>query len=616
MTLIEHWQIAVPSILHRGAALPTSIDDQVIDLSISHRMNVTSSCSFTFVVPEDGKYPQFELGDPIDVDVVMGSTKHRVFTGDVRAVEMELTAGGRAQITVEALDRSYQLGIGDGPQVWVDTTATDIVKQLASAAGLTADVQDLSTSPRPYRIETGTGFDILDGIMRRSGAAWFVGKGSGASDSYTKFVVRSLEKGTGGAVIDLEAGDTLRRFSARYSAADEVGKVEIVGGWGTKKQTVSGTGEPNDGQRLSNAAVFTKSSNKAKPKTGVVPVGAGGFFSEDAADAGAVATAQTKLHSAALVRAHGETVYPVPGLNVGAKVKISGVGDDWAGQYLVTSVEHRFGVSRSWTTRFATGAPDMAELVDLVRPGGPGDAARAVGVTVGVVTRLSDSERTDGIPRVKVKLPFVSGDSHESAWARVVAPGAGKERGFMAMPEIDDEVLVAFEQGDLTRPYVLGGLWNDQAKTFGGAAGVKNDKIETRSWVSRTGHNVTISDAKDATEGIVIAVADGRKIEIVKDHILIDSSKPVDGKQLPIMLKGPLQSLLELDKDGNVTIKGQKVTIESAQAMSIKSKLSCAIEAVSKLEAKAAMVEINANATAKLASKAVTEISGMPVKVN
>ena len=57
------------------------------------------------------------------------------------------------------------------------------------------------------------------------------------------------------------------------------------------------------------------------------------------------------------------------------------------------------------------------------------------------------------------EFPWLS-DDYVSDWARTVQPGAGKDRGAMVLPEVGDEVLVAFEQGDPQRPYVLGGLFN------------------------------------------------------------------------------------------------------------------------------------------------------------
>lgn len=82
--------------------------------------------------------------------------------------------------------------------------------------------------------------------------------------------------------------------------------------------------------------------------------------------------------------------------------------------------------------------------------------SRIYGVVVGIVTNNKDTEK---LGRVKVKIPRLSGED-ESNWARVTSFMAGKERGAFFLPEVDDEVLVAFEYGDINMPYVIGSLWN------------------------------------------------------------------------------------------------------------------------------------------------------------
>ena len=61
------------------------------------------------------------------------------------------------------------------------------------------------------------------------------------------------------------------------------------------------------------------------------------------------------------------------------------------------------------------------------------------------------------IERIK---KLVLDNKDKGPWARVAVPMAGMACGFYFIPDIDDEVLVAFEHGDLDRPFVLGGLWN------------------------------------------------------------------------------------------------------------------------------------------------------------
>ncbi|MHC5832550.1 MAG: phage baseplate assembly protein V, partial [Nostoc sp.] len=77
---------------------------------------------------------------------------------------------------------------------------------------------------------------------------------------------------------------------------------------------------------------------------------------------------------------------------------------------------------------------------------------------VGIVTNNKDPK---GLGRVKVQFPTLT-EEHTSNWARVVAPGAGNNRGFDCLPEIRDEVLVGFEHGDIHRPYIIGGVWNGE----------------------------------------------------------------------------------------------------------------------------------------------------------
>src|SRR6185295_11928909 len=112
---------------------------------------------------------------------------------------------------------------------------------------------------------------------------------------------------------------------------------------------------------------------------------------------------------------------------------------------------------------------------------------RINGVVVGVVTNNQDP---DGMGRVKVKFPWLS-DQDESHWARVAAPMAGKERGFYFLPEVEDEVLVAFEHGDARFPYVLGALWNGKE-----GPPAKNDdgKNNIRVIKSRSGHIIRLTD--------------------------------------------------------------------------------------------------------------------------
>lgn len=94
----------------------------------------------------------------------------------------------------------------------------------------------------------------------------------------------------------------------------------------------------------------------------------------------------------------------------------------------------------------------LAEAIENVQ-------SKFYGVTVGRVINLLDPM---ALGRVQVQLPFI--DSLDlSFWARIAVPMAGLTHGTYFIPDIGTEVLVAFEHGDTSAPYIIGSLWNATA---------------------------------------------------------------------------------------------------------------------------------------------------------
>src|SRR5438552_656128 len=151
-----------------------------------------------------------------------------------------------------------------------------------------------------------------------------------------------------------------------------------------------------------------------------------------------------------------------------------------------------------------------------------GAANRLYGVMVGVVTNNQDPE---GLGRVKVRFPWFSNED-ESNWARVAAPMAGKERGFYFLPEVEDEVLVAFEHGDVRFPYVVGSLWNGKDAPPASNGDGKNN---VRVIKSRSGHVVRLTDedGKEMIEIVDKSAKNSIRIDTSKNTITITSDKDI-----------------------------------------------------------------------------------------
>lgn len=185
-------------------------------------------------------------------------------------------------------------------------------------------------------------------------------------------------------------------------------------------------------------------------------------------------------------------------------------------------------------------------------------------ILVGIVADLDDPKR---LGRVRVRYP--NHDDELSNWARVAGPMAGKQRGFRFPPDVGDEVLVAHEQGDKRRPYVLGGLWSevDEPPADDGDPAANH----WRFIVSRSGHVVKLDDTSGA-EKIEIVDQSGRL------HVVLDSSGPavtVTADAGDVRIKAA----------GTVSVEATQVQLKAAGALSI--------EAGGALTVKGATVNIN-----------------------
>lgn len=136
---------------------------------------------------------------------------------------------------------------------------------------------------------------------------------------------------------------------------------------------------------------------------------------------------------------------------------------------------------------------------------------RLFGVYPALVTDIKDPDQQG---RVKVRLPWSPDDgAGYDVWARLAAFMAGNNRGAWFIPDVNDEVLVAFEGGDPRRPFVIGAMWNGQdapPETMDGAG--RNFKKTLRS---RNGVRVTLDDT-DGQEQLSLETPGGQTV-ILKD---------------------------------------------------------------------------------------------------
>jgi uncharacterized protein involved in type VI secretion and phage assembly len=139
-----------------------------------------------------------------------------------------------------------------------------------------------------------------------------------------------------------------------------------------------------------------------------------------------------------------------------------------------------------------------------------GLGGRWFGIYPGLVSDIKDP---NGSGRVKVTLPWSpdTASDHYEAWARVTTFMGGNNRGSWFIPDVNDEVLLAFESGDPRRPYVLGGLWNGSDKPPQSMDGGGQNNLKVLR--SRNGVKITLDDTS-GQENCIMETPGGQKITL------------------------------------------------------------------------------------------------------
>ena len=120
-----------------------------------------------------------------------------------------------------------------------------------------------------------------------------------------------------------------------------------------------------------------------------------------------------------------------------------------------------------------------------------------------------DNRDPDGLARVLVRVSGLDDPTAaRGAWARMATMMAGRDRGTWFLPEVGDEVLVAFERGEVRAPYVIGALWN--AKSLPPATG--REATTTKLIKSRSGVMLRFSD--DSASGVVLETPGGQRVTL------------------------------------------------------------------------------------------------------
>ena len=536
----------------------------------------------------------FDLGKAVEIEASVataaGQNRAKILTGEITAIEPRFNQVEGPFVIIRGYSKAHRLHRVKHTRSFVQQSDSDIASRIAQEHGLKANVDSTSGVNEYVFQDNQTNMEFLQDRAKRNGYYLYI-------EADTLNFVKAPKSGNKTPV--LEWGDNLLNFESRLSTSNQVDKV-TVRAWDSKnKQVVVGQannpssspkiGEKPGGQAAQKA--FHVQSEEVVNNRIVV----------DQQDAQDLAQSIIDELSHSFIQVEG-TCLGNPDIFAGTIIELKGLGKRFSDKYLISRAMHRYNKT-AYTTSFEVSGHSSNTLGRLLG----GDTHQAHGVVVGIVTNNNDPDK---LGRVKIKYPAISDDC-ESDWAKLVSPMAGADRGIAFFPEVNDEVLVAFENDDIHRPYVLGSLWNNQDKPPQAVYGGGNPSLLVIHSVS--GHTIVLDDTGGSEK---ISIIDKGQ----KNSIIIDSntnSIEVQANSGPkVTINKPTGTVAVDDAAGNsVKMSSSGVEITAAAKLSLKAP-QINIEAQAQLSMKAsAKMDIESAMTSVKGSVALALEGGL-VKIN
>lgn len=545
--------------------LEVTVKDNLMLPTVAQIKLIASDFSGALAAIDDNKLTvgkQLEIGfNRRDSNVV-----ENVFKGEIVSEEPDF-GPSHAMLVVRAYDKAHRLNRDRKNRTFKDVMASDIVSQVAGEYGLSADAK-----------QTNDKFDVVQQGMETD---WALLSRLALMYNYELFVddkkLVFQEPGTEDGAVRLTYTAELTAFRPRITGIGAVDQVTVRGWDANSKKAVVGTASKND-VKLRATSQAADDNKKAPSELGAS--GKGTTISDSGPLTQAEATAMAKsainrLASASL-EADGEA-FGDPQLKAGVVAEIQGVGRRFNGKYTLSAVTHSYRATTGFMTAFSINGTAARGLLDLFAPRQQRDWGSQL--VIGIVT---DNKDPDSMGRVKVKVPALA-DDLETWWARVVTQSAGSQRGVYMLPAVNDEVILAFENGDTRRPYVLGSLFNGQDKPLEDMINGQPDGKHGNFMLASTEKLLTTSEKETELKS--------KKPMLLESK---DTMKVHSDKTMTIEVKGG-QGDMVLDSSGSLKASAKSsINVEATQSVTIKGTGSVSVESTSSLSVKAPAVTVEA----------------------
>ncbi len=509
-------------------------------------------------------------GKEIEIKAGYHSDEETIFKGIVIKHNLKIRSN-QSLLIVECKDKAVRLTVGRKSKYFYESKDNEILEEIIGAYDLEKDIETTSVQHSELIQYNVSDWDFCVTRAQANGKVCIVDDG--------KITIQSPDFNAD-EVETVAFGATLFDFDAEIDARNQLANITAYG-WDFAGQELveiearSSTVNLNGNISSDDLASVIDLENlelKSGESTSDVEL-------QQWADA------KSLFNRLAKIRGHAK-FQGVPQVKPNMVIKFEGVGDRFNGKVYVSAIRHQI-TEGNWTidTQFGINPKWFSETVDINDLPASGLVAAVNGLQIGIVTQLAGDPK--GEDRILVRLPVID-NNDQGIWARISTLDAGENRGSFFRPEISDEVIVGFINGNPRDAIVLG-MMNSSAKP---APIQATDDNNEKGFVTRSEMKFVFDDDK---KSVVLETPAGKKITIDEDAGVIK---------------------LEDDNSNVVTLDDSGITMESATDISITASGDVTIEGTNVSVSANSQLTAQGTAGAEFSASGTTVVNGAIVQIN
>lgn len=572
----------------------TALADEVGIVSV-HVENELNRIPSAIVVLDDGSIPESEFplmdsddnkpGTEIEIAAFYGANAEQtLFKGIITATRLRIRAATGSQLELTCRDKAIALADIRRTAASTQVKDSDVMSQIISDAGLTADI-GATNGPQTDIVQYDcTDWDFLRMLADRNGMTLAVDDGT---------ITAAAPDPSAGAALTLTLGVDVLDFDARVDAV-ALEKTTSVTGWSTTDQAVTTQTSDAAASGSWGNATLTDLTGVTGDRTRSLtsPYAEGQLSLSD------VASARSDRVSLASMQGRCSYVGSAAA-GAGDTIELTGVGDRVGGTAFISGITHVLKDGH-WTTTAQLGLPQgwRGDSFGAAAPAAGALIAPVHGLHVAKVLAIVDdgTNPVSDTTMIKVSLPLI-GETPAELWARYAQPYASNSAGIQFLPEVDDEVIVGFLSADPGAPVILGSLHsgslvrtNDATEenelktltTLSGLAITFDDDKKILTAETPGGHSIVMDDDQ---KSITVTDLTGNTITMSDSGVAIDSTGTLD-----LTASGDISIS---SSGGDVTIEGNNVTASGNMGATVKGGSTAEISSGGQTTVKGSMVMIN-----------------------